>query len=82
MGSANFAFLAVHDTMLVTLGSLADRYFRDDPSTAIFKLRQFAELNVAFVNQRSNYPGSGKATNASGSWISRRYRSRGEYRSS
>lgn len=26
------------------LGSLAERYFRDDPSTALLKLRQFAEL--------------------------------------
>jgi hypothetical protein len=26
------------------LGALAERYFRDDPATAIFKLRQFAEL--------------------------------------
>ena len=26
------------------LGALAERYFRDDPGTAIFKLRQFAEL--------------------------------------
>jgi type I restriction enzyme R subunit len=28
----------------VRLGALAERYFRDDPATAIFKLRQFAEL--------------------------------------
>jgi type I restriction enzyme R subunit len=26
------------------LGMLAERYFHDDPPTAIFKLRQFAEL--------------------------------------
>jgi len=40
----NFAFLSVHDAQLVQLGALAERYFRDDPGTAIFKLRQFAEL--------------------------------------
>ncbi len=26
------------------LGMLAERYFHDDPPTALFKLRQFAEL--------------------------------------
>ncbi|SFP14460.1 type I restriction enzyme, R subunit [Mesorhizobium sp. NFR06] len=43
-GTSNFAFLATHDQRLATLGAFAERYFRDDPSTAIFKLRQFAEL--------------------------------------
>src|SRR5713101_3382602 len=42
--TSNFAFLTVHDPQLVQLGSLAERYFRDDPGTAIFKMRQFAEL--------------------------------------
>lgn len=42
--SNNFEFLSVHDIQLVRLGALAERYFRDDPATAIFKLRQFAEL--------------------------------------
>jgi type I restriction enzyme R subunit len=42
--ASNFAFLKVHDAQLVRLGALAERYFRDDPATAIFKLRQFAEL--------------------------------------
>lgn len=40
--TSNFAFLTVHDPQLVQLGALAERYFRDDPGTAIFKLRQFA----------------------------------------
>jgi type I restriction enzyme, R subunit len=40
----NFGFLADHDAELVKLGALAERYFRDDPPTALFKLRQFAEL--------------------------------------
>ena len=44
LSTGNFGFLAVHDAQLVQLGGLAERYFRDDPATAIFKLRQFAEL--------------------------------------
>jgi type I restriction enzyme R subunit len=36
--TSNFAFLSVHDAQLVQLGALAERYFRDDPDTAIFKL--------------------------------------------
>jgi hypothetical protein len=42
--TSNFAFLSVHDAQLVQLGVLAERYFQHDPTTAIFKLRQFAEL--------------------------------------
>jgi type I restriction enzyme, R subunit len=42
--SANFQFLRSHDVQLVRLGALAERYFRDDPSTCLIKLRQFAEL--------------------------------------
>ena len=52
MQSANFGFLAVHDARLVTLGGLAERYFRDDPSTAIVKLRQFAELLAKLIAAR------------------------------
>ncbi|MCY7331785.1 MAG: DUF4145 domain-containing protein [Pseudanabaena sp. CAN_BIN31] len=44
MDSANFKFLQPHDIQLVCLGSLAERYFQDDPSTCLIKLRQFAEL--------------------------------------
>lgn len=42
--TTNFGFLSGHAPQLVRLGALAERYFRDDPGTAIFKLRQFAEL--------------------------------------
>ena len=31
--STNFAFLATYDVQLVRLGALAERYFKDDPST-------------------------------------------------
>jgi hypothetical protein len=42
--TSNFAFLSMHDPQLAQLGALAERYFRDDPGTAVIKLRQFAEL--------------------------------------
>ncbi|MER2559914.1 MAG: type I restriction-modification system endonuclease [Myxococcaceae bacterium] len=41
--SANFGFLQKHDPLLVSLGALAERYFADDPTTTVIKLRQFAE---------------------------------------
>ena len=42
--SSNFAFLQPHDAQLVRLAALAERYFADDPSTSLTKLRQFSEL--------------------------------------
>lgn len=42
--SLNFSFLAVHNQQLVRLGTLAERYFTDDPNTCLIKLRQFGEL--------------------------------------
>jgi type I restriction enzyme R subunit len=47
--SANFGFLADQEPKLVALGALAERYFPDDPSTARFKVRQFAELLAKLV---------------------------------
>ena len=41
---SNFAFLSAHAPQLVTLGALAERYFRTDPNTALIKLRQFGEV--------------------------------------
>src|SRR5262245_44637838 len=52
MQSANFGFLGGHDARLATLGGLAERYFRDDPSTAIVKLRQLAELLAKLIAAR------------------------------
>ncbi len=46
---SNFAFLLVHDEQLVRLGILAERYFPEDPNTAMLKLRQFAELLAQLV---------------------------------
>ena len=42
--SANFDFLTPHDPQLGRLGALAERYFKDDPSTCLIKLRQFGEV--------------------------------------
>lgn len=51
-GQSNFDFLDFHDKRLAALGGLAERYFRDDPSTAIVKLRQFAELTAKLIAAR------------------------------
>ena len=51
--SANFDFLAKHDPQLVRLGGLAERYFKDDPSTSLIKLRQFGELLAQLTAARS-----------------------------
>lgn len=45
----NFAHLEKHDEQLVRLGMLAERYFPDDPNTALLKLRQLAELLTQLV---------------------------------
>ena len=37
--SINFAHLRPYDEQLFRLGSLAERYFPDDPNTALIKLR-------------------------------------------
>lgn len=42
--SRNFGFLTVHDPELAALGTFAERYYAEDPSTCIVKLRQYAEL--------------------------------------
>ena len=42
--SANFEFLRSHDPLLVALGAQAERYFAEDPTTCLMKLRQFAEV--------------------------------------
>lgn len=48
-GQGNFSFLNFHDESLAALGGLAEQYFRDDPSTALIKLRQFAELAAKLI---------------------------------
>ena len=51
--SANFGFLSVYDRQLVRLGALAERYFREDPSTSLIKLRQFSEVLAQLVAAKS-----------------------------
>jgi len=45
----NFGHLESHDEQLVRLGMLAERYFADDPNTALLKLRQLTELLAQLV---------------------------------
>lgn len=47
--SPNFAFLNVHNAQLVKIGTLAEKYFKDDPVTCLIKLRQFGELLAQLV---------------------------------
>src|SRR5215467_4684568 len=47
--TSNFAHLQEHDEQLLRLGMLAERYFPDDPNTAILKLRQLTELLAQLV---------------------------------
>lgn len=53
--SPNFAFLAAHDAQLAQLGALAERNFKDDPNTCLFKLRLFGELLAQQVAARTGY---------------------------
>lgn len=47
--TSNFTHLQEHDEQLLRLGLLAERYFPDDPNTALLKLRQLAELLAQLV---------------------------------
>src|SRR5262245_13853303 len=49
LASPNFGFLAKQEPRLALLGSQAERYFSDDPSTALIKVRQFAEFLAKLV---------------------------------
>ncbi len=42
--SKNFNHLKAFDAQLVRLGSLAERYFQEDPNTTLIKLRQYSEF--------------------------------------
>jgi type I restriction enzyme R subunit len=50
--SINFAHLRPYDEQLFRLGSLAERYFPDDPNTALIKLRQLGERLAQQVASR------------------------------
>ena len=47
--TSNFAHLQEHDEQFLRLGMLAERYFPNDPNTALLKLRQLAELLAQLV---------------------------------
>lgn len=51
--SSNFAFLDVDNRELARLGALAERYFHDDPSGALIRLRQLAELLAKEIAARN-----------------------------
>lgn len=58
--STNFSFLAIH-TQLAELGTLAERYFREDSNTALMKLRQFGEVMTQVIAARiGTYQGTGE----------------------
>lgn len=50
--AGNFEFLEPHSPQLAKLGRLAERYYADDPPTALVKLRQFAEITAKQVAAR------------------------------
>lgn len=53
--SSKLGFLADQEPKLVTLGALAKRYFPEDPSTALFKVRQADDIaNLSFIAGRTN----------------------------
>lgn len=47
--SPNFFHLQTCDEQLVRLGSLAEKYYADDPNTSLIKMRQFGELLAKHV---------------------------------
>ncbi|WP_300970722.1 DUF4145 domain-containing protein [Thiocapsa sp.] len=51
--SRNFGFLRAYEPQLDRLGALAERYFADDPSTCLIKLRQLGEELARQVAARS-----------------------------
>ena len=50
--SPNFGFLAKKEPQLALLATQAERYFSEDPATALFKVRQFAELLAKLIAAR------------------------------
>jgi type I restriction enzyme R subunit len=51
--TTNFGFLTRYDGVLVRVAALAERYFPDDPITALMKLRQFGEILAQQVAARA-----------------------------
>ena len=51
--TSNFSHLTDIDALLARFGAQAEQYFLDDPNTALFKTRQFAERFASVVANRS-----------------------------
>lgn len=49
---SNFDFLEGHSSRLAKLGRVGERYYADDPPTALVKMRQFAALTAKQVAAR------------------------------
>ena len=47
--SNNFNFLEIHDSELLKLVSLAEKYYNNDPNTSLMKLRQFGERMAQLI---------------------------------
>ncbi|MBN8969348.1 MAG: type I restriction-modification system endonuclease [Rhizobiales bacterium] len=60
--TGNFSFLEANSPQLAKLGRLAERYFADDPPTALVKLRQFAEITAKEVAARQALLPDGRAS--------------------
>jgi type I restriction enzyme R subunit len=54
--SLNFEFLTGHRHELAALGAFAERYAHDDPSSALVKLRTYAEQVVQGIYQQHGLP--------------------------
>jgi len=52
----NFGFLSQYESLLVQVAGLAERYFPEDPVTALMKLRQFGELLAQQAAARVGIP--------------------------
>lgn len=74
VASPNFDFLPQREALLVQLGTLAERYFLDDPNTALLKLRQFGEVTA---QRAAAHAGIFVSTDEGQSELLRRLRSRG-----
>jgi type I restriction enzyme R subunit len=64
MTSANFAFLAEHDPLLLRLCVSAERNYHDDPNTTVIKLRQFGEAVVQHLAAIFNITSTHEQTQA------------------
>lgn len=51
---ANFDFLGTQDAQLVRLGALAERYFKDDPTAHLIKLRQLGEARAQLTTAKAS----------------------------